>query len=96
MLFILKKKCIQSSVLDSLEKVTKRLTFFLFGPSYPPSRASFSSFTMWGTAFLVEWLSPGQNVDHIALQTVIDTGRPRFWTHNVLLLSCLIGKRKSV
>ena len=30
-----------------------------FGPSYPPSRASLSSFTMWGTTFLIEWLSPG-------------------------------------
>ena len=30
-----------------------------FGPSYPPSRASLSSIAMWGTAFIIEWLSPG-------------------------------------
>ena len=31
---------------------------FLFGPSYLPSCASLLSFAMWGTAFLVDWLSP--------------------------------------
>ena len=34
-------------------------TYFLIGPSYPPSQASPLSLAMWGTAFLVEWLSPG-------------------------------------
>ena len=32
---------------------------FFIQPSFPPSRASPLSFAMWGTAFLVEWLSPG-------------------------------------
>ena len=32
-----------------------------FGPSYPLSGASLSSFAMWGTAFLFEWVSPGHN-----------------------------------
>ena len=31
---------------------------FFIQPSYPPSRASPSSFAMWGTAFLVERLNP--------------------------------------
>ena len=39
---------------------SKYWTFFgVGGPSYPPSRASHSSFTMWGTALLDEWLRPG-------------------------------------
>ena len=29
-----------------------------FGPSYPQSQASHSSFGVWGTAVLNEWLSP--------------------------------------
>ena len=36
--------------------------FLFIRPSYPPSQASPSSFAMWGTAFLVEWLSPSHDL----------------------------------
>ena len=44
--------------------------FFLnsfFRPSYPPSWAPWG-FWLWGTAFLVEWLSPGHSYQFITVQ----------------------------
>ena len=42
--------------------------FLLFGPSYPPSWASLSSFAMWRTAFLFEGLSPGPSATYLVLK----------------------------
>ena len=46
--------------LKKIDEVADFLPRAFFGPSYPPSPASGSSFLMWGTAFLDEWLSPSR------------------------------------
>ena len=53
--------CFVGGLSKKKQTLTTASYHFLFGPSYPPSLASCLSFAMWGTALLVEWLSP----DHI-------------------------------
>ena len=43
---------------DIMLALPAKYSFFI-GPSYPQSLASPPNFVMWGTFFLVEWLSPG-------------------------------------
>ena len=80
---------------------TSTTFLFFIGPSSPPSRTSTSSFAMWGTAFLVEWLSPGSycifsvvNVD-CGKNAAVDVHREKnaVFLVYIYILLCLIRRR---
>ena len=56
-----------TQVMQRLVEIIIFIFIFFIRPSYPPSPASFSIFAIWGTAFLVKWVSPGQIIIFIGL-----------------------------
>ena len=58
--------CMHSGDLKSNHSNPETFNVQAFLPSFSSSQASLSSFAMWETAFLVEWLSPNQFVPYAA------------------------------
>ena len=68
--------------------------FFLFEPSYPPTRAPWS-FLVWGTAFIVEWhapalFEPAVNCDGVTAYLL----GPEAICEMIILLCDLVRKKK--